>query len=408
MTLMRGQRAAVLQTAGGVAGRPLHRVDTCSEHDGKPRIWAWHRRPPAGDSTRSRRQRPDNDRRSSTPCSLRRARRIPRVPPPQRPRSMPAEQDTQTRDDGTPFLLPWKAFCDDDIFANVDSIHSFRIRVFFPQFIAWSGRDKMVPYQDALYESMYEVLEQSRLFHFDRLQRNQTANSVGVSYTDADAEFSVDFDQDATLQLTRPGSSLEQFYSWYGRVMPHLVRIVDGVRDQLGRQSGGADGPRNIQPSRAMYTFGFILHGFASGPASRPRRVKNAHVLRRALTHVPGADGELVELSDAELPELGRIDLAISRRHQSPSGMIREIYRLEAPGNRDYGTLWLQLSYIAETRDETYDVEDVEDVKQPDFAIFLRRFDYPLLEFVRERALCHFLSGITQGLTFKAVPGRLP
>jgi hypothetical protein len=124
-----------------------------------------------------------------------------------------------------------------------------------------------------------------------------------------------------------------------------------------------------------------------------------ASLLRR----VPDDEGHLVELDEAQLGDLGRIDVAVNRWIEGPGGTIREIYQAQAPGNLDYGSLWLEFSYVAETRTD-YDGNR----NQPDFPLFLKRFDHPVLEFLQKRALTGFLSDVTEGVSFHATAGPLP
>lgn len=310
---------------------------------------------------------------------------------------------SQEPDDDS-FLLPWATFSDHAVFDNVEDLTRFRLLLQFPRFLSWRDPAAMVGYQDVLYESLYEIIGHARYFGFDELERVRDPSSVGVRYRDADYGFSVTFSQESVLELTRDGSSLESFYDWYGRVMPHFVDLVSAVRTRLQNEASTDHRRLTIDPARGMYTFNFIFHDFRDPSAQRGGApVKNSRVLRSALTHIPGTTGALVELTDDELPDLGRIDLKVSRLHPSPCGLVREVYDVEAPGNRDYSTLWFSCSYIAETRLDS----DVTR-EPPDFDVFISRYEYPLLEFVRQRALVHFLSGITKGLRFRSTSGRLP
>lgn len=45
---------------------------------------------------------------------------------------------------------------------------------------------------------------------------------------------------------------------------------------------------------------------------------------------------------------------------------------------------------------------------EPDFSAFLRRFDHPVTDFLRDRALKGYLSDLTDGVEFKTTPGLLP
>src|SRR5688572_5753232 len=97
--------------------------------------------------------------------------------------------------DREPQLLSWKQFSDADIFHSVDSLHSFYLSVQFPQFKSWNAVSDMTAIQDVLYEATYELLNRSGLHRYDSLARGAGDSAVGVTYRDADNEFSVEFTQ---------------------------------------------------------------------------------------------------------------------------------------------------------------------------------------------------------------------
>ncbi|MGC9667517.1 hypothetical protein ACNTMW_13280 [Planosporangium sp. 12N6] len=299
------------------------------------------------------------------------------------------------------FLGEWDVFRAPDIFECIDSIHRFALEVQYPQFTHWESTTSMSGVHDALYEEVYELLSRTGLYRYDSLERASDSDSVRVEYNDADQGFAVVFTRGNQLRLERTGSSFRRFFDWYKLILPGVAKVEAALREELERLCS-RDERRHIEPARASYHFAFILHDFSQG-RSRANRVRNSHVLRRALTHVPSGDGGLVELSDKEIPDLGRIDLAVSRWQDGPSGPVREIYDIQAPGNRDYGTVWIYLTYVAESR-----LEAEPPRQQPDFDMFLQRYDYPLVEFVRERALARFITEMTDGLLFRSTPGQLP
>jgi len=305
---------------------------------------------------------------------------------------------------GSSFILPWAEFANEDIFSYVDSIHQFSLMLQFPQFKSWTDVRAMRRIQDRLYEEAYELLFASQLYRYEELKRTEDAGSIGIEYHDADHEFSLDTSLTNEVTLTRGGSSFQRFYTWYSTVMGHLATVFSAVKSELESEAKqDEDGPRTITPSRGAYRFAFVLHDFTEGP--RKKTVRNSHLVSRALTHVPGPDGRLVTLSEEQLATLGRIDISFSRWQEPPTGPVREIYTIQAPGNRDYGVLWADFTYVAETPAETHGKEARN---QPDFDAFIDRFDLPLNDFLRDRALVGFLSALTKGLQFKTTPGQLP
>lgn len=322
---------------------------------------------------------------------------------------------------GSSFLIKWDDFRDHDIIEMVDSISRFYIAVQFPQFTAFRDDAALADVQDVLFEATYDVLQKSKLLRFDDLTRVASSDGIAVKYGDADNEFHVEFTRGSELRIVRNGSSFERFYGWYASVMPHVPHVVDQTRRHLERRVRPGHEAARYEPARARYVFTFILHSFQTGQRKRSP-IPNSHIVRKILTQVPGPDGNLVALDEAQYPDLGRLDVSISRWRAAPGGRVREVYDIQAPGNRNYGTLWFELSYIAETPTDHAESEATLGVLgspnplriasrsrgQPDFEQFLDRFDLPLLDFVRERALVNLLASLTDGMSFKATPGQIP
>ncbi|MFG1645506.1 hypothetical protein ACGFMK_34930 [Amycolatopsis sp. NPDC049252] len=302
-------------------------------------------------------------------------------------------------DDAHEFLVEWEKYAHLPIFEHLSSINYFQLSVQFPRFRAWSSADQMHGVADCLYEEAYELLTRSKLYRYDELRRTTGSHFVGVHYEDADTDFHLELTTGAELILRRQGSSMERFYQWYMRIMPEVHKLYVKVREYLERLSVPL---RDIGPARAGFVFRFILYDFRTvGRASEP--VKNSTILGSSLAKVPGVDGKLLDLGSSRLGDLGRIDLAVSRWIDAPGGSVREIYKVEAPGNLDYGALWVEFTYIAETRDDSSGKR-----QQPDFSEFLRRYDHPVTDFLRDRALNGFLSDLTSHVSFNSTPGLLP
>lgn len=302
-------------------------------------------------------------------------------------------------DDAHAFLVSWEKYSDIAIFEHLGSINYFVLTIQFPRFRAWSGTEQMHSMADCLYEEAYELLTRSELYRYDKLRRTTGSGHVGVHYEDADTDFHLELTTNAELVLRRQGSSMKRFYEWYMRIMPEVHKLYVKVREYLESMSVPL---RDVRPARAGFNFRYVLYDFKSNGRGS-MRVKNSTLIGASLSKIPGPDGRLLQLNGHELGDLGRIDLAVNRWVNAPGGHIREIYNVEAPGNLDYGTLWLEFTYIAETRDDAAGKRH-----EPDFSEFLRRYDHPVTDFLRDRALSGFLSDLTSGVEFKSTPGLLP
>ena len=300
------------------------------------------------------------------------------------------------------FIVPWEEFSKPEIFEHVRNVRDFDMQVQYPRFLREDDSKPRERFADRLYEELYYVVRDAKLARFEQVKRFTTSDALGAEYDDSDYQFTVGVDRDLTLRLRRPGSSFERFYRWYETFMPHFGRLVQSVTLEYQQIVNTREGTEIVvAPSRALYRYRFLLHNFRS--VKRRASVKNTRLLSAALQRVPGRDGKLVTLEDALLPEMGRVDISISRWNQSPSGMIREIYSLEAPANRDYGALWADFTYVGETGPTELPPRTIVD-----FDVFFERIDIPLNDFLHTRCLQNFIGTLTDNITFDTTAGELP
>jgi hypothetical protein len=299
------------------------------------------------------------------------------------------------------FLLPWDEFSDADIFVNLTSIRDFRVVTQYPQFLGDSTKLREV-ISDRLYEETYAIVEATKLGRFDTLSRVNENGRLGVRYGDDDHGFAVVVDTDGSVYISRPGSSLERFYRWYTVFMPHVATLIGAVTAEFEKALNLKQGSElRVTPTRAAYVFEFLLHNFRK--ANGRRRERNSRPISTLLSKVPGADGVPVEFTEALFPELGRVDISINRWNSSPAGQIRELFKLEAPSNRDYGALWLEFHYVGETGSNEAPPREIVN-----FDAFFDRFDIPINDFLQRNCLANFLTSLTAGLSFESTTGWLP
>ncbi|MFC5834881.1 hypothetical protein [Nonomuraea insulae] len=312
---------------------------------------------------------------------------------------MPQSTLSQHGADG--FLLPWHEYSNDDIFVNLQNIRDFRVIAQYPHFLG-DPKPLQESIADRLYEETYAILAAAKLNRFDSLKRLNEDNDLAIRYTDDDHGFVIVISADGTLKISRTGSSLERFYRWYTMFMPHMNDLVAAVTQEyegaLNRRHGSE---LRVTPTRATYGFSFLLHTFKK--AAGRKRERNSRLLNVLLTKVPGKDGHLVSFTEDLFPELGRVDISISRWNSSPAGIVREVFNMEAPSNRDYGALWLDFSFIGETAGSEAPPREIVD-----FDAFFGRYDIPINDFLQRHCLSNFLSNLTEGLTFESSTGWLP
>lgn len=296
------------------------------------------------------------------------------------------------------------------MFSGLEHINGFSVRVDFPRFIGKEASELRDRWVDRLYSELYAVCKSTGLYAHDRIVRFASEgegeeSQAGVAYEDDPFEFRISVTSEQALHIVRKGSTFERFYSWYTLVMPHLSNFILAVQQEYEaflREKRGTE--FSIAPSFAAYRYSFILYDFTIPlNGGRRKKVRNTELLRQVLTHVPGSDGALVELSNETAKELGRVDVSISRWNTVGDNRIRQLYGIEAPANRDYGALWLNFSYIAETSDS-----EVLPRKAADMEPFLQRPDLPLNDFLQIDCISNFLGTLMKDTTFRSTAGTLP
>lgn len=298
-------------------------------------------------------------------------------------------------------LVPWEDYRKPDLFNHLQNIASFNVVTQFPAFVG-SGEEKFrALLVDRIYQELFDVVQASGFDHLDQIQRFTADDHAGANFTDDDNGFRLGVARDYALHLEHPGSSFERFYKWYTSAMPHLGRIVASFRDEYQTFLNSRKGSQiEIQPTRSQFIFRFRLFDFKRHGT---QSAKNSNLLQNALDKVPGEDGTLVKFDQSQLGDMSRIDLKVSRWHDSPTGPVREVFDIEAPGNRDYGTLWLTFSYIA----ESFKLGRTTGVP-PNFEHFFNRVDLPVNEFLQTHCLRNFLASLTEGYTFSSSVGQIP
>jgi len=306
----------------------------------------------------------------------------------------------------------WSEYRKAPIFRNLSNILGFDLLVEVPRMYQWVGGE-LAPYVvSRMYEEVMVVLDSAAFYSFERISATVSSDRAGVTYLDDEFGFSVYFEESGNLRIERSGSTLERFYHWYVRIMPSLTslvnRILTAVADVLrsGRDTSSLrtpSRPLELRPVGVQYSFRFLAYDFTRPPSEDVDR--NVVILRELLRAVPGPTGHLHDATKLEQAgHFGRIDIALSRFMQDRAGeWAREIYRMEAPSNRRYTTLWFDFIY----KGETFETPEGERVRfSPD--AFLHAYELPFVDFLKQRVIEGFLTQLTASTMFETSTGSLP
>ncbi|MBF6621206.1 MAG: hypothetical protein ITG02_13380 [Patulibacter sp.] len=194
---------------------------------------------------------------------------------------------------------------------------------------------------------MLEVLQEAGFYNEQELGLEVTDSGFRLNYSDADVGFSLSV-LEGKIQLERHGSKIDGFEAWYRSFVPFMRSLISDILDEL--QS--AFEWKSLKVLRAQMLFRMIAYDFVpTDQVEADDSVKNYRLMSRLAAGVPGKQGRIVSTEDVQwLDGMGRVDIIVSRWSKLESGCpVREVYTVEAPGNRDYSSLWLEYSIIGET-----------------------------------------------------------
>lgn len=281
---------------------------------------------------------------------------------------------------------------------SIEHINNFEFVAYLPPVFSARPEDAVANSARSAYLKIIEILEASEFYHSEQLRLHIYPKTYGfaIKFEDADYGFEFAFVEDR-LVLRRSGGSLERFEAWYRRLMPSLGSLIDSTIRSMEEASEW----ERIEILRAQFRFTVIAYDFQ--PLDGDRIVRNSEVVPRLIVAVPGEGGRLVQASESQSP-FGRIDYKVSRWVPLPNGsMVREVYDVEAPGNRNYTSVWLTYSVIG----ETYEA-DIDERRKFDFDLFVQGNGEDVFADLGEKFIAGFATDLFYGFTFKTASGALP
>lgn len=297
--------------------------------------------------------------------------------------------------------LDWESFSRDDIFQSLTDVSGFRLEAELPILGIW-GDDRAATYtMQLIYDSILGALVTAKLHYPNRLSAVKTDRRMSFEYGDDVYRFEVVL-EGAILTIRRSGSSLKRFYTWYMTLAPHFRLLVEKVCAAIStalQETTGISRPIVVQ--RVSTQFEVIVLDFRAPRGAAV--VRNVGVMEKVLPRAPGVDGRLIPIA-TELESFARVDASFSKwMADGGSTTWREVFRVEAPGNREWTTLWLAFTRIGETypnptgagREERVPFEALK---------FLGDYVGPLVGTFRDRGVRGFLSEIMEGYSFRSTP----
>jgi len=299
-------------------------------------------------------------------------------------------------------LMPWREYSEArPIFNNLSTIQSFSLLLDIPPSPEIARADVAGSIAAGFYGHVREAVKKAKFFADEELSLSADAGTARVTYNDDRFDFAV-LAQDGNIMLQRAGSNMEDFHAFYGRLCEHLPEMMKGCLSTISEVP-----KRSCEITRGRYIFEFLIYDIRSTESNRP--IRNSEVIGKVITVVPGDDGALSPLSEPNtLTRIGRIDANVSRwvKAAHAGGMRLEVYRLEAPANKEGTALWAKFSYGG----ETYTVPNLGDKERVSFNgnHFLEEYENAYIGFLRNKALDRFLRSLMTGCSFKSSASTLP
>jgi len=298
-------------------------------------------------------------------------------------------------------MANWDSFASGlPILASLRDMNFFQFHTELPMTVVWANDEVRHRVAQLVFDEVLEVLRVSGLYRYDQLSVLASDEQIMVQYSDDRFGFEVNL-QNESLKISRRGSSMDRFHRWYVEVAPHFGGLVEKVSSAIEEAIKSATGlQRRMVVQSASFNFRFILFDICDIDG---HTLLNSEVLEELVPRCPGEAGSLAS-TETETKSIARLDATFQKWQQRNGRTWIEIYSVEAPSNRDWSSIWTTFSMVGRS------FEGPSGGVRTEFeaAAFISDYVTPYIEFLRDRGLQGFLSGLTAGRTFSTTAGSLP
>lgn len=308
--------------------------------------------------------------------------------------------------------LTWEAYSQPGIFKSVRNIAKFRLIAKLGYAGRWQENDaEPRRTSQKLYYHLLGTLTAAGFHDPQQLEIYYQEGRFRIAYNDPEYGFMITFIENGWMEIERSGSSLARFHEWYVRLMPAMQGIINTIKssvnedisDSTGIRRGDSDDQDQLTLQQAQYEFEFVAYNFRRSN-SRDRSA-NLEIMKRAFVLLPDADGRLGSSDNQDPDAFGRIDYTVNRWVGPVDARRREGYKVSAPSNNEWSSLWFTFGYIGDS------YVSPEGRRSPfndrDF-VTARGALVPYVSFLRDRAIRGFVETLTNGYEFVTTPDILP
>lgn len=290
--------------------------------------------------------------------------------------------------------MDFRTFSTGPIFDRLNDISGFSLAAEVPR-LSWGDDAVAARVIDRLYDHLRDVVRAAGFYYDNELRPIRRRNEVGVEYADDRFSFTVKCDDD-TIFIERSGSRLDNFHDWYSAFMPSCQGIITTFASILSEET-----KRKVDVLRARYLFRFVL--FELSAENTGRAIKNAEIMRKLVRGYPDDNGLLTD-EPALLSSIARTDYNAHRWIGTEGKRRLMKFRVEAPANLAWSSLWLTFTYGGESY--TSPDGELREAFVPESV--LGDYDRAYAGFLRDAAINGFTEWLLRGFQFKSSPGLLP
>jgi hypothetical protein len=294
--------------------------------------------------------------------------------------------------------IGFEKYCDTQIFTQLAHIRNFSLIADIPYAGSFSNEEFTQRVAISIYENLRDVLGAAKFFYEDELKVSRGGGEVEVEFEDDRYGFRV-ICREGNVIIQRFGSALSNFHEWYMGLMPSAPGILGNVRSILETEL-----KRSMAFTKASYKFNFLIYDIIPETTTdiSSNSVQNWQIMQRLLNGVPGDDGAPTDAPET-LRWIGRADYSVNR-WTGESGRRRLLqFRVEAPANMEWQTLWFDFSY----RGESYTSPETKRRESFNPDLFLTEYNQAYSGFLCECAINGFLRWLMSGYQFKSTPSGL-
>lgn len=250
-----------------------------------------------------------------------------------------------------------------------------------------------------LEEKIHDSLRLAEFYNPRVLRVDLLSRGLQFTYDDEEYGFELELGEDGRVALSRGGSSMTQFRDWYRRLMPSVPGLFGDIQSTLNQEvSSTTQLNTKFEIQTLTYRFLFVAYDFIR--KSDGQQTRNLHVIDSNVSNRQELLSPRPDLFDE-----GKYELQLSEWRRVGRTHMNQSYRVRAPSNRKWGSLWFDFSLSGDTR---FPADESRVPFLAKEALVPAVNDLALEQFVEVRAIRTFMASVLHNYHFSTAPARIP